>query len=188
MATVLQSLALLAISAGAIKTIQDKCVVSRVDAKELLQTCYDQICAAINVWPEDKKRMRETTAQISQALETWSNTEYTITQRNRTAVLLIVCNRSLTDLYESVVTKVPRQALRPVLDTLRALWLIEGKDGALFSVHEESAAMVEQLNEILREMKNEIDKTKSQSMGRGAKRARRGTVVDRKGRSQVLRK
>jgi hypothetical protein len=124
-------------------------VVSRVDAKELLQTCYDQICAAINVWPEDKKRMRETTTQISQALETWSNVEYTITTRNRTAVLLIVCDRSLTDLHESLITKVPRQALRPVLDTLRDLWLIEGKDGAVFSVHSEAAELVVSLQKIV---------------------------------------
>lgn len=146
--TAVQALALLAISAGAIKSIQDKCIVSRIDTKKDLQNCYNRICFAINAWPESKRTVA-TTEEITEALAMWSKLEYVVTDRNRTAVLLAVCERALLDLYARLNTKLPRVLIRGILEPLQRTWQVEGKDGAMMSVHDESKVMITQLQNLI---------------------------------------
>ena len=143
-----QSLAILAIAAGAIKMIQKYCLVTRVDCKERLELIYVRIGVAINQWPETGNGHKNT-ASITKALRSWEAREYTVTDRFRTAVLLATCERALTDLHDKLNNPHCKRLVNNILEPLADVWKVYGHDGVMYSVWEESAAMVDQLQEIL---------------------------------------
>lgn len=143
-----QALSLLAFSAGAVRQLQDRCVISRVDCKESLQIAYDAVCKAINQWPESGDGPKNT-KKIEAALREWSDLECQITASNKTAVLLATCERALVDLHERLNNKRCKALVAGILEPVAAVWAVYGKDGAMFSVHEEAAAMVEPLQKII---------------------------------------
>ena len=144
----IQSLAILAISAGVIKSIQNHCIISRVDCRQELDALYSMICEAINKWPESGDGHKNTKA-ITSALEQWSKLEYTITPNNKTAVLLATCQRAMVDLFERLRNERSRRMVESILAHLNRLWDVYGKDGAMYSVWDESGAMVDRLQNIL---------------------------------------
>lgn len=144
----IQSLAILSISAGAIKSIQNNCIISRVDCKKELAGIYNEICHTINKWPETGDGHKNTAA-ITNALKQWSELEYTITPQNKTAVLLATCQRAMVDLYERLRNNQCRKMVESILGHLSHLWNVYGKDGAMFSVWDESGMMVDKLQEIV---------------------------------------
>lgn len=144
----IQSLSLLAISAGAVKTIQDHCIISRVDCKQALEEAYQKICEGINQWPETGNGHKNT-KQIEQNLRQWSEIEYAITPHNKTAVLLSACERAMVDLLDRLHNKRCKGMIEAILEPLRKVWAVYGKDGAFYSVWDESAVMVEQLQKTI---------------------------------------
>ncbi len=144
----IQSLSILAISAGAVKSIQDHCIVSRVDCKRALEEVYVRICEAINKWPETGNGQKNT-AVIVESLKKWSELEYVVTPRNKLAVLLATCQRALVDLFERLKNNRCREMINAILGPLESLWNVYGKDGAMYSVWDEAGLMVEQLQLIV---------------------------------------
>lgn len=163
--TAVQAFAILAISVSALKAVQDRCIISRVDMKKEIQRCIELIEYAIRNWPEaimprgvknvkriiiqEQKKQAETTQKITEALHKWETLPCTVTERNRAAVMITVCERALWDLYDRLQSKLCRSLIRPAYDSIMAISAIEGKDGAFYSVHDEAGVMVTQLQNIV---------------------------------------
>ena len=162
--TSIQAFCLLAISFAAINQIQEDKAVSRVDVKKALEDSKESISRAIRYWPEQRRpigvrvtkallakeqAVRDANTEIiAKALEQWGEVTYTVTKRNKASVLLFVCERAMVDLHGRLKTKLPRVLIGSIFEPLQRcsmLW----KDGTMFSVHDESAAMVEKLQEII---------------------------------------
>ena len=141
-----QSLAILSLASAALITVYEEGrLTNELDQKDI-KGAIKAAEVALLEWPG--MLTREEFEDLKETIHKWDKLPVPITKKYKTAVLLVLGERALTDLYEKVNNKFKRLLLEKVLYHISAIRDRNPEDGSDFYVHEQAKILVEQLHEL----------------------------------------
>lgn len=143
-----QTVTLLSIMAGIMKTLRETQAFGRVDMQQALDTAFQDICDAVLLWPCSGDEVKNLAWRQARFTE-WTQFVEEDKSEYNTAMMLSICDRIVCDLQARIKDPQKLQVIQQLAEPVNAFMQYSDPLGQNFPAFESSGRIMDKLYNII---------------------------------------